>query len=91
MNKFPDNFRCVLYNNNYYFTHWFNASISGNSLKLYYIYTDKNLIENDTAYKLYTTVKKWPKETNIEEIVKEHFKNDLSHKIQIIFLLRFLW
>ncbi len=80
MNKFPDNFKCVLWNNDYYFTHFYDGFVSRpKELKLTYIRASKQDIENNNAYSHSASFEDFPN-NDIKWVVKAHFRGNLSYK-----------
>ena len=74
MKRFPDNFKCAIWKNYAYFTHFYDGSVRGKELELTYLFTNNCYIDNNKAYGTYRTFKEFP-DSDIKEIIKYHYRN----------------
>lgn len=74
MKKFPDNFKCAIWENYTYFTHFYDGSVHGKELELCYLCTNNCYVENNMAYGHFKTFKEFP-DSDIKEVIKSHYRS----------------
>ena len=80
MNRFPANFKCILWNNHTYFTHYYDGGVNFyKKIRLKYIYASIGDIKDNNAYSTYKDFDEFPK-SDLKEVVKSHWKNNHSFK-----------
>ena len=78
-NRFPDNFKCILWNDYMYFTDYFMGYYDLNTVRLAYLHATKDEVHQHNAHKFTAGFNSEPSGRLID-VVRKHFELNLSYR-----------